>query len=189
MPKSKWIAITLIVALCIGHVAFGEEETEKPAGPKHMMQRHMETLSRHGAMGRRSMCPGCRLMMMRAASPVEPFLENEEELKLTEQQMESLDNMELEFEMAQIDRHAMLQKRIIKLHRVFEAETIDTSMLEEALQETADVGIEMIVAWVEVREQAMDVLTDEQKEIFAGIGETRRAMKKPQRGEIERKGT
>lgn len=192
MYESKWIAVTLAILLCAGSFALGQEEGEKPAGPKHMMRRHMEALSRHGmagAMGKRRTCPGCRFMMMRAPSPVEAVLENEAELELTETQVETLSDMEFEFEMAQIDRHAALQKNIIKLHRVFEAEPIDISMLEESLQGSADIGIEMIVAWVETNQKAMDVLTDEQKEIFEGIGEMRRARMEMREGERERKGT
>ena len=192
MYESKWIAVTLAVLLCAGSFALGQEEGKKPAAPKHMMSRHMEALSRHGmagAMGRRRGCSGCRFMMMRAPSPVGAILENEAELALTENQVETLSDLEFEFEMAQIDRHAALQKTVIKLHRVFEAEPIDISMLEESLQGSADIGIEMIVAWVETSQQAMDVLTDEQKEIFEGIGELRRARMEMRRGEPERRGT
>jgi Spy/CpxP family protein refolding chaperone len=192
MYESKWIAITLAVLLCAGSFALGQEEGEKPAGPKRMMRHHLEALSKHGepgGMGKRRACLGCRFMMMNAPSPVEALLENEAKLELTEKQMDTLSNMEFEFEIAQIDRHAALQKSIIKLHRVFEAEPIDTSMLEEALQGSADIGIEMIIGWVETSQEAMGVLTDEQKQVFEGIGEERRARMEMRPGEGERRGT
>jgi|GEM_PF-4215861 len=174
MLGTKSIAIVLAVVLFAGMLALGQEEEKESPQPRRAMRPHARMLHKHGmhhaGAGMPNSCVMCRMMLW-SSSPVRYILDNQEELGLSTVQIEKLKDMDIGYSMAQIDRKAMLEKRLIRLRHVFDSDPVDLAVLEETLHETSDAWIDMIVAWVEVEQRAVALLTEEQKKMLEQLAE------------------
>jgi len=168
MHRPNWLAIALAIVLYPGLFVFGQEEKKETPRSGHAMPHHMRMMREHatrhaGGASAPDSCLMCRTMLW-SASAVREILDEQEELGLTAVQVRKLKDMDVAYSMAQIDRRAALEKKLIQLRRVFDSDPVDLAVLEETLYETADAWIDMVVAWVEVKQEAIALLTEEQKE-------------------------
>ena len=180
MAISRLTTAALAIVLFAGSVATGQDKPEtfesKRPGRRHMEMAHDHIVRRSGAARSRAKCPACGMMMW-GSSPAKELLDKRRELSLADDQVVELKDMDLQYSIDQIDRNALLEKKAIHIRRIFESEPIDLGKLEETLHDAADTGIEMIVSWVDVRQKARAVLTDEQRKILKEMDEPATATK------------
>jgi len=126
-------------------------------------------------------------MLMRAPSPPRALLNKRDDLDLTQDQVEQLRQMDIEYSMAQIDRKAEMEKGLVQVREILDQEPVATANLRTGLENLAGTAIDMIIAWVEVDQNAEAVLTAEQRGILDAMMRGR-AGARPRRPRHEEKG-
>lgn len=97
---------------------------------------------------------------------VEPYLEFREELKLSEQQISSLESILSSLKKAEIKAEASLRIAELELDELLKTEKVDLSKVKSKLQEVAKLQAELKFLHIKANEDAKQVLTQEQLKQF-----------------------
>ncbi|MFO7839774.1 MAG: hypothetical protein ACQES8_05660 [Thermodesulfobacteriota bacterium] len=161
MKKTALIATTLFFLTCLTANAQMGHKGNPHACPKQGMKKDCMM---HGGMG--SMPQG---MMMAAKSMKESMMlvkmlpGMQEQLALSQEQMNELLDLQTDFKKQQVDYKAELTKEAMKLQSLLDDEA-QANEVKRQLKDCSDLKVDMHAAAYETGKKMKDVLTDEQKE-------------------------
>ena len=154
MPK---FAGVVAAALAVFALAWAAAQQDDPmmmtAGRKPMGMGPMQ-------MGMMGHCP--QMSMMMGTSPAAWILSMQDKLNLDEKQADKLAEMDAQFRIKQVDRRAALEKKMIQLQQAIKNEQ-STEQIKSMLDEVSKGYVDMVMAWLDGKEKAKEVLTAEQR--------------------------
>jgi len=107
-----------------------------------------------------------RIMM--APSPAGWMIEQKEALDLSEDQLSRLEQIDSDFQEQNTQLREEFKQKMQEARGRIEGES-DPEQVRSDLQEISDAGIDMVIAWIESRNQAMDVLDPDQQQIASAM--------------------
>ena len=117
-----------------------------------------------GGMGMMHQSPGMHMMM--GMSPAAWILACQDRLNLNDSQVKQLTDQDTQFKMKMVDRKADLEKKMIKVRHGLRDETITKEQARPMLDEIAKGYEDMVIAWLDAKDQAKEVLTPEQRDML-----------------------
>ena len=149
MRLSRLLGITLAsLALMFVPVALAQSEVECPCPPM-------------AGAGMMQHSPGMHMAM--SMSPASWLLGNQDRLNLTDNQVKQLAMQDTQLKMKMVDRKADLEKKMIQMRHGLRDETITKEQAKPMLDEIVKGYEEMVIAWLDAKDQAKQVLTEDQR--------------------------
>lgn len=172
MKKLVIIATTLL--LMIGHTGFTQNMTSPHPYFKQNQKQKMMMMQKNGEMQemmKMKMCPMCGQMVdqdmsMKKYEMIVNQLPNmQEQLSLSDMQMEQLDELQVSFKKQQVDFQSELKKKQIMLKKLLD-DMAPANQIEKQMKECADIKISMGVAAYETAGKMKALLNNDQREVL-----------------------
>ena len=164
--RAKLIVFILAAALAVTAVSFAAAINGIPPFRNQPDCADCPMPAGRGQMHNAGIMPHCpRMGMMMGTSPAALVLDMQDKLQLDDKQAEKLREMDAQFRTKQVDRRASIEKKMIQVQQALakDAKAEDVRpMIDEISKEYGEV----VVAWIDGKEKALQVLTEEQKQAF-----------------------
>ncbi|MFP4469317.1 MAG: hypothetical protein ACLFPE_01460 [Bacteroidales bacterium] len=137
-------------------------------------QNDQSMMMQKSGMMQGGMCPMCgqmmnqKMPMMKYMMMVNKLPDMQQQLSLSEDQVNKMIDLQTEFRKQQIDHRAQLTKKQMKMEKMLD-DMPSAAQLKQQLQQCADTKIDMRVAAYETVKEMKALLTDEQKETLKNM--------------------
>jgi len=114
------------------------------------------------------MGPGHEMHML-MMSPAAWILGMQDQLSLNDSQIKQLTELDTQYKMKQVDRKAAIEKKVIQLRQASRDETMNRDQMKAVIDDIAKGYSEMAMAWFDAKDQAVNVLTPEQRKMVQSM--------------------
>ena len=172
MDRYRWAAVVVTgVGLLLSGYALAQGPSEAESMGSGMMGGGMMEMM-HGGMG----SGGHHGMMGHGGSADRPLvsiiLQHKDELGLTPQQVQKLENLRLDFQKTAIKRSADLQVAELELEELRKKEPLDLTKVEAQVKRIETLRAEQRLNRIKVIEEGKTLLTPEQRQKLETLGQT-----------------